>query len=175
MRFYIPTHAKQMQICRWTTLAPDKAMHINSMVVKLCCMLPLAGPWWWNSLSLGGIGYCPQVPSLWGSFQKWFYTKFFFQSETSEKLGLAQLVVDKHLLHSSTIKCFQPGYIQSPSGKWSLEIAVNKCAVCRLEHWNKLRNDKPEFAMGIPSRFIIYVSLRESTLKHNGKTLAVWD
>ena len=136
MRFYIPAHAKQMQICRWTTLAPDKAMHINRMTVKLCCMLPLAGPWWWNSLSLGGRGYCPQVPSLWGSFQKWFYTKFFFQSETSEKLGLAQLVVDKYLPHSSTIKCFQPGYIQSPSGKWSLEIVVNKCAVCRLEHWN---------------------------------------
>ena len=27
MRFYIPAHAKQMQIYRWSTLAPDKAMH----------------------------------------------------------------------------------------------------------------------------------------------------
>ena len=27
MRFYIPAHAKQMQIYRWTTLAPDKAVH----------------------------------------------------------------------------------------------------------------------------------------------------
>ena len=73
MRFYIPAHAKQMQIYRWTSLAPDKAMHINRMVVKLCCIWsPLAGPWWWNSLSRGGIGYCPQegpVQSLWVAFK----------------------------------------------------------------------------------------------------------